>query len=92
MNIKLNLKRHCIETEVKRLYNKALSQCLKPGADIKYFEKHIEVLKKLLEECDFSGLRDLYPELRGHSEVEASLRAENIDEIYIIVSGRELAI
>ena len=90
MNINLNLSRHCIETEVKRLYNKCITQYFKHDTDKKQLEKHIKVLKELLENCNFAKLRSVYPELGGHCKAEVTLHSENQDDIVIICNDKKI--
>ena len=45
MIIELDLSKHCIETEIKRLYNRSVSQYFKPDTDKALLEKQIDVLK-----------------------------------------------
>jgi len=71
MVFKLSLKNHCIQTELKRLYNKKLSQYFKnPSKDL---AQEIETLKQLLENLDFSSLRSKFKELAGGYEEDIFL-------------------
>ncbi len=45
-DIKLDLSRHCIETEIKKQYNKKISQYFKTDSNKKALEAEIEILKK----------------------------------------------
>ena len=45
MQIKLNLKNHCIETELKRIYNQSISEYFKNKSADKRLENQIESLK-----------------------------------------------
>ena len=65
MKIDLNLHRHCIETETKRLYNQALSTYFHPDSDKDTLEKTINILERALKNLDFRKLRSRYPELSG---------------------------
>ncbi len=73
MEIQLNLKTHCIETEIKRLYEQAVRQYFKPHADKAALEETIDLLKKALECYDFSRLRSRYPALFGHTDARVVL-------------------
>ncbi len=57
MKINLNLRKHCVETELKRLYNRSLSQYSKPGSNQEQIEKIIDVLKTVLGNSNFSNLK-----------------------------------
>ncbi len=77
MEIKLNTGRHCIETEMKRQYNKTISAYFKSGpeTDKQTLEARIDLLQQGLENFDFNRLRANYPELRGETEAEVTLAA-----------------
>lgn len=87
MEIKLKLDRHCIETEMKRQYNKTLSAYFKSGpeADKQALETRIDLLQQGLENFDFNHLRANYPQLRGEVEAEVTLAptAKNKPELRI---------
>ncbi len=67
MEIRLDLSRHCVETEIKRRYHLALGAYFRPGADRAELEARIGLLKQALEEFDFAGLRGRHPDLCGGS-------------------------
>ncbi len=79
--IKLDLSRHCIQTELKRLYNKKIYKYFK--APKRELELEIEILKKLLERLDFTYLRSKFIEFRGGYD----------GEIYLeVIDGKEVVI
>ena len=90
MKIKLDLKKHCIETELKRLYNQSLSQYFKPGSNPKQTEETIDVIKSVLENSNISKLRSKYPELSGNSEADIALTADRQGQVVIIINGLEI--
>jgi hypothetical protein len=90
MKIKLNLKKHCVETELKRLYNRILSQYFKPGSNQKQNEKIIDVIKTVLENSNISNLRSKYPELSGNSEADIVLTTDRQDQVVILINGLEI--
>jgi hypothetical protein len=63
--IQLDLRRHCVETEIKKLYNLALGAYFRPGADKQSLEARIGLLALALEGLDFPALRGRYPDLCG---------------------------
>ena len=71
MEIGLDLSRHCIKTEVKRQYNKMLSQYFKSGE--KNFEDRIEFLKDVLQNVDLANLRSRFRDLAGDSDAEVKI-------------------
>ena len=90
MKIKLNLKNHCVETELKRLYNRNLSQYFKPGSNQKQIEKIIDVIKTILENSNISNLRSKYPELSGISDADILLTTDRQDQVVILINGLEI--
>ena len=88
--IKLDLSSHCIQTETKRLYNRCVSEYFKSDEDKEQLEKQIEILKTILERCDFPLLRSKYPELAGNRDDEVALTADEQDRIVILINGEEV--
>jgi hypothetical protein len=76
MCIKLDLSKHCIETETKRLYNQMIYQYFKATDDRAKLEKKIEVLEVALKELDFAQLRSTHAELSGNSADDVALSYE----------------
>ncbi|MBF0226274.1 MAG: hypothetical protein HQK76_12535 [Desulfobacterales bacterium] len=79
MQINLSLKQHCIQTSIKKVYEKLLTGYFKKFnvkeliIDIDSIETRIEALKFFLENADFGYLRSNYPELNGNKIVDAVL-------------------
>jgi len=94
MTIQLVLKHHCIQTAVKKAYERLLRACLKhpPGDDaFKAMEADIERLKFFLETCDFPHMRSQYPELSGREEVSVTLELkEGKGDMVLICGGRRI--
>ena len=92
MKIKLDLSRHCIETEMKRQYNKSISAYFKQGAnaDKKSLETQIDLLQKGLEAFDFNRLRAQYAELRGDREADVALVANAAAAPEILINGKAI--
>jgi len=66
MKILLNLSKHCIETEAKRLYEESLKQYFKaPDSRRAELEEVIEGLRNFLEYTDFNHLRCSHRALAG---------------------------
>ncbi len=89
MKIKLNLSRHCIETEIKRLYNQSVLKYFKAD-DKDRIEKQIEILQHALQTPDFGKLRSTYPELAGHYDDNVELSLNNQNQIIILINGKEI--
>jgi plasmid maintenance system killer protein len=92
MQIKLDLKHHCIETAVRKLYNKSISQYFKTDSDKKKLEKQIDILKTVLEKGDFTHLRSTHRELAGHCQVNAAIRVDTQNRITLLLDGRPIEI
>jgi len=68
MQIQLILKKHCIETEAKHLYERLVKKYfrnIKLSPDQTLLEEQIECLKTFLEKTDFGYLRSTYPVMNG---------------------------
>jgi len=90
MDIQLNLTRHCIETEIKRQYNKAVSAYFKADRKEKHgLESIIEVMRRALEILDFSHLRTRYPPLAGGTDRHIILSCED-ENLTIAIDGKKL--
>ena len=90
MDIQLNLTRHCIETEIKRQYNKAVSAYFKADAKEKQrLQSTIEVMRRALETLNFPHLRTRYPPLAGGTDRHIILSCQN-EKITIAIDGKKL--
>lgn len=92
MNLYLNLKNHCVETEIKRQYNQLISGYfkLKTTEDITRSEAAISLLQTALESLDFGALRATYPELRGGGEGDVFLSAGTDCSFFFTINGRRI--
>ncbi|MGB9499857.1 MAG: hypothetical protein ACKVE4_08935 [Dissulfuribacterales bacterium] len=86
MCIKLDLSKHCIETETKRLHNQMIYQYFKATDDRTKLEKKIEALEVALKELDFAQLRGTYTELSGNSTDDVTLSYEK-QRLAIYING-----
>lgn len=88
MKILLDLSKHCIETEAKRIYEKSLTQYFKvPDSKRPGLEEKIEGLRNFLEYSDFSHLRSSHPSLAGTGGGEAVLHLLGPDLFEIEIEG-----
>ncbi len=92
LSIRLNLKHHCVETEIKRVYNRALSACLKNKSNDSELENRLEILQTALEEFDFPYLRSIYPDLAGNSSADIFLAASPGKFPVMTIEGRVIHI
>ena len=78
MEIQLNLSSHCIETEIKRLHERCISNYFKKSRACAALEEEIALLEDALTTFDFGTLRTRYPQLNGHNDASIALGpAEN---------------
>jgi len=73
IKIKLDLQEHCIQTEIKNIYNHRISVALKQGLTDE-LEREIEGLKTALETFDFGKLRSHHRQLAGGANQWAILK------------------
>ncbi len=87
----LDLSKHCIETEIRRLYNRSVSLYLKLGKAEPQLEADIEMLKTALESLDFPSLRSAYRQLAGHSgDCVIELGSRGDGSVAVILDGKEI--
>ncbi|MGM0452633.1 MAG: hypothetical protein ACQERN_05670 [Thermodesulfobacteriota bacterium] len=93
MNIKLSLQHHCIETEIKKQYNKAVSDYFKagktdePAAEL---EDRIDMLHQAIEGFDFRHLRNQYRDLRGDTDAEVTLSRSASNQLRLHINGETI--
>ncbi len=92
MNIKLSLKNHCIETEIKKQYNRSISEYFssRRTGDKKSIETRIALLHHALETLDFGFLRNRYADLRGQSAAAVELCTDTSDNLHIEIDGETI--
>ncbi len=93
MNIKLSLQRHCIETEIKKQYDKAVSDYFKAGktdGPATELEDRIDMLHQAIENFDFRHLRNQYRDLRGQSDAEVTLCRGASDQLRLFINGETI--
>ncbi len=91
MRLKLNLDNHCVETEIRRIYNARVRKCLGHGRVSAEDEELIELLKIMLETMDFSSLRSAWKELAGGSGRDAILFKENGIQVWIEINNKRIS-
>ena len=83
MKLSIQLKKYCIETELKRLYNSTISSYFKnPHPDL---EDKIQTIEFFLTHLDFSYLRSKYKELAGGTGAKVFLEVKNIRQIKVVI-------
>ena len=85
MKIRLDLSRHCIETEIKKQHNNAIAAYFKADRKAKRrLEPTVEMTGRALETLNFACLRTQYPPLAGGTSREVTLSWENEDWVIAI--------
>ena len=90
MTLRLDLCTHCIETEIKRVYNRALSAYFKTDPDREALEKTLRLTKTALQRFDFQHLRHAYPELQGGVAADVSLRWGDTGQVVVVRGQRPI--
>lgn len=86
-SLTLDLSRHCIETEVRRQYNRALSAALRRPDDARRIEPVIELALRCLACLDFPALRRHHPPLAGGAAADVTITT-NGGALCIEMNGR----
>jgi hypothetical protein len=86
MRIHLDLKRHCIETEIKRRHEAAISRYFKKVGEKKQTERELMLLEDALKAFVFHELRNRWPILAGGEEGEVYLTQDE-EGILCLVAG-----
>ena len=87
--IGLDLSGHCIQTALRRRYEKRVAQYFKSKADRDAMETEIDLLQRALETLDFGVLRSRWPALAGGRQLSVSLRLAE-DRILIELAGETI--
>jgi len=90
LKIVLNLRQHCIETDIKQLYERSLAEYFQSPEDRGTIEEKIALLKRALETLDFSALRSRYPELAGNSNARVSLIADSRSTVALWIHNNQI--
>lgn len=78
MRLELDLSKHCIQTELKRLHNRAVAGYFKSSkTQRKQIEQVIEMTQNALSTLDFGCLRTAHPQLAGGSPSTVALQKDN---------------
>ncbi|RJQ66018.1 MAG: hypothetical protein C4519_26480 [Desulfobacteraceae bacterium] len=88
--VRLDLSRHCIETEIKRLYNSALSEYFRAKPhEHERLEQVIDLTQQALQGLDFNRLRSQHAPLAGHSDAHVVL-VRSGKRLAILIEGRAI--
>lgn len=90
MIIDLNLRRHCIETEIRQIHNRCMMSYFKNPDDRNRLSATIEILDLVMADWNFPALRSAYPELAGGGDSPVQLIAECPEQATLRINGREI--
>jgi len=85
--LSLDLSRHCVETAIKKRYNRALSDYFRATTERERHEKIIDLTHQALQALDFNRLRSQYAPLAGHTDAQVVLTRE-ADRLSIHIDGQ----
>jgi hypothetical protein len=86
----LDLRRHCIETAIRRRYDQALGAYFKEESSRPQIENDIELLLEALETLDFPALRGRYRPLAGKTETPVMLSRDSQGQLSLNIDGHIL--
>lgn len=86
--IRLDLSRHCIETAIRKRYNRLVGEILRKPSMAGDTAREFELLKTCLETFDFGRLRMKYPPLAGHSNDVVELEEEKPQRPRLRINGK----
>jgi hypothetical protein len=90
LEIRLDVAHHCIETEIKRQYNRCISAYFTSKQQSDEIEKSLTLLQHALENFDFQTLRSRYPELCGQCKVDVALIRDPKDNIILTLDKKAI--
>lgn len=90
--VRLDLSRHCIETEIKRRHNRAVSDYFKAGNDRSRLEDRIDLFQSALENWDFQFLRSRYPALSGATDAEVVISRDAAGDPILRIDGEKITL
>ena len=86
--IELDLSHHCIETAIKRAYNRMLSEYFSVKGGNVELEDQLALLQQALTTFDFSSLRAAHKELAGKNDSRITLKSDHPHPPTIIINDR----
>ena len=89
MKIILDLDAHCIETEIRKQYNRTVDQLLRSGTSDGRDERKVEILKFLLENMCFPVIRSFCQRHQKEKENHAFI-VDDAGQIEIFVNGKRV--
>ena len=90
IELTLDLRRHCIETAIRRRYDQALGTYFKDENARPRLEKDIELLLEALETLDFPTLRGTHGPLAGQTDTQVTLSRDRQGHLAIDIDDQRL--
>ncbi|HSO20350.1 MAG TPA: hypothetical protein VLT88_12885 [Desulfosarcina sp.] len=90
MKIRLDLSGHCIETEVNRRHEAAMSRYFKGREDVDALDAELVLLEAAIDAFDFEGLRSGWPVMAGGEERPVFLTRDDRDRPCLQFDGRRI--
>jgi hypothetical protein len=88
--MELDLRRHCIETAVRKAYEHTIRDYFQRPPARQDLEEAIDLLRQALETFDFAALRARHPALAGQTDHRVTLGRDARDHLEILIDGRPL--
>ncbi len=86
-SIRLDLSRRCIQTEIKRQYERSLAACLRSAEHAEALAGTLETLRLALQRLDFPKLRAAHPALAGGSDHRVELGRDVHNRLGLLIDG-----
>ena len=90
VKLTLDLRRHCIETAIRRRYDQALGTYFKDENARPQLEQDIELLLEALETLDFPALRGRHGPLAGQTDSQVTLSRDRQGRLSIGIDDQLL--
>jgi hypothetical protein len=88
--LKLDLTRHCIETEIRSRHERCIRDYFKQPDQRQGLETTIDLLLEALETFDFAALRAGHPALGGQTDHRVALDRDPQGKLRILVDDNPL--
>ncbi|PID39566.1 MAG: hypothetical protein CR984_06520 [Proteobacteria bacterium] len=88
VKIQLDLKRHCIETEIKRRHEDAMTRYFKKAGNREHIERELVLLEAALTVFDFRTLRSQWPMLAGGQAGDVYLSHDPDGRPFLMTGGK----
>ncbi len=90
LSIKLDLRRHCVLTDIKRRYEQVLARTLRAGGQNPAQDDPLEYSKAALDHGDLVRLRGEIPELNAGSASTVRLERVGQQEVRLMLDDQEV--